>query len=71
MDGPPGIPGNPLPAEPNVPGLLELGMEPTPWTVDVRDESVAGTTLVPPEGSIPFCRLSEEGFCGFADDGTI
>lgn len=62
MGGPPGIPGNPLPAEPNVPGLLELGMEPTPWTVDGSDDRAAGAPLVPPEGSSPFGRLSEEGF---------
>jgi hypothetical protein len=69
MGGPPGIPGNPLPAEPKVPGLLELGIVPIPCTTEGEDKGVAGT--IPPEGSSPFCRLSEDGFCGFAGDGLV
>lgn len=71
MGGPPGIPGNPLPAEPNEPGLVELGMVPIPCTTEGEDNGVAGMIPIPPEGSSPFCRLSEDGFCGFAGDGLI
>ncbi len=69
MGGPPGIPGNPLPAEPKVPGFVELGIVPIPCTTEGEDNGVAGT--IPPEGSSPFCRLSEDGFCGFAGDGLV
>ena len=69
MGGPPGIPGNPLPAEPNEPGFVELGMVPIPCTTEGENKGVAGTIL--PDGSSPFCRLSEEGFCGFAGDGLV
>ena len=67
MGGPPGIPGNPLPAEPNEPGFVELGMVPIPCTTDGEDTGVAGTIPIPPDGSRLFCRLSEDGFCGFAE----
>lgn len=63
MGGPPGIPGNPLPAEPDEPGFVELGMVPTPCATDGEERGAAGD---PPDGSSPFCRLSEDGFEGLA-----
>jgi hypothetical protein len=71
MGGPPGIPGNPLPAELNVPGLVELGIVPIPCTSEGEETGAAGTLPVPPAGSSPFCRLSDDGFCGFAGDGLV
>ena len=71
MGGPPGIPGNPLPAEPNVPGFVELGIAPIPCTTEGKEIGPAGTFPIPPEGSRLFCRLSEDGFCGFAGDGLV
>ena len=68
MGGPPGIPGKPLPAEPNEPGFVELGMVPIPRTTDGEDRGAVGTPPTLPDGSSPFCRLSEDGFCGFAAD---
>lgn len=71
MGGPPGIPGNPLPAEPNEPGFVELGMVPIPCTTDGEERGAAGTPPDPPEGSSPFCKLSEDGFCGFAEEALL
>ncbi len=71
MGGPPGIPGNPLPAEPNVPSLVELGMVPILCTTEGEDKEVEGTTPITPDGSRLFCRLSEDGVCGFAGDGLV
>ena len=68
MGGPPGIPGNPLPAEPNVPGFVELGMVPIACTTEGEDAGATGTTPIPP---IPFCRLREDGFCGFGEGETF
>ena len=69
MGGPPGIPGNPLPAEPNVPGFVELGTVPIPCTTEGEDKGVAGA--IPPDGPRPFCRLSEDGFEGLAADELL
>lgn len=71
MGGPPGIPGNPLPAEPNEPGLVELGIVPIPCTTEGEDTGAAGTLPTPPEGSSPFWRLSEDGFEGLAADELL
>jgi hypothetical protein len=71
MGGPPGIPGNPLPAEPKEPGLVELGIVPIPCTTESDDKGAAATLPTPPEGSIPFCRLSEDGFDGLATDELL
>lgn len=71
MGGPPGIPGNPLPAEPNEPGFVELGMVPTPCTTDGEERGAAGDPPDPPDGSSPFCRLSEDGFEGLAADELL
>ena len=71
MGGPPGIPGNPLPAEANEPGLVELGIVPIPCTTEDEETGATGAPPVPPEGSIPFCRLSEAGFEGLAADELL
>ena len=72
MGGPPGIPGNPLPAEPNVPGFVELGIVPIPCTTEGEDNKGAeGTPPTPPDGSSPFCKLSEDGFEGLAADELL
>lgn len=68
MGGPPGIPGNPRPAEPTVPGFVELGMVPVAGTVDGKAGWAAGAPLIPPEGSRLLSRLDDEGFCGFAEE---
>lgn len=71
MGGPPGIPGNPLPAEPKEPGLVELGIVPIPCTAEGEETDATGAFPVPPEGSSPFCRLSEDGFEGLAADELL
>lgn len=62
IGGPPGIPGSPLPAEPNVPDLVELGMIPAACTVDGEDGLAEEDPPVPPEGSRLLRRLDDDGF---------
>lgn len=71
IGGPPGIPGNPRPAEPNVPGLEELGIVPTPCRSEGEETGAADALPAPPAGSSPLCRLDEDGFCGLAGDGPV
>ena len=71
MGGPPGIPGSPLPAEPNVPDFVELGIAPMPCTVVGWGDNVEDTTPVPPEGSRLLSRLDDDGFWGFAGEGLL
>lgn len=65
------MPGKPLPAEPSVPGLLELAIIPAGCMAESGETGAEEGAPEPPDGSRPLCRLSEEGFWGVADDGAV
>ena len=72
IGGPPGIPGNPCPADRKDPGRLELDMDEIPWVVAIGDvlPRVVGVIVVA-DVSIPACKLCVEGFWGLAGVGVV
>ena len=70
IGGPPGIPGNPCPADFNEPGRLELGMELIPGAlVTIVPGPPAVGVAAEEEVSTPACGFCKEGLCRF--DGVV
>lgn len=72
IGGPPGIPGNPRPADFNEPERVELVIEAIPWIL-VTVGVVAAVVWTPATADVstPLCKLCAAGSCGLAGVGVI